>query len=52
VGGAPLDPAERALLRRYDYIAFAGARPFTLADSAGLVPVFAAPRFRLYRVGG
>ncbi len=47
-----LDPTQRALLARYDYIAFVGVHPFTLADSAGLTPVFVAPRFGLYRVGG
>jgi hypothetical protein len=52
VGGAALDPAQRDLLSRYDYVAFAGLRPFTLASSAGLTPVYVAPRFQLYRVGG
>ena len=51
-GAKPLDLQEMAVLGRYDFIAFAGVAPFSLADSAGLQPVFAAPRFKLYRVGG
>jgi hypothetical protein len=50
VDGPPLGPAGRALLARYDYIVFTGVRPFALADLAGLVPVFLAPRFQLFRV--
>ena len=50
MGATPLDPAARATLARYDVIAFAGLRPFTLADATGLEPLFRAPRFQLYRI--
>ena len=46
----PLDPADRATLARYDYIVFAGVRPFALADRARPGAGFLAPRFQLYRV--
>jgi hypothetical protein len=51
-GAPPLDPALRAALARYDYIVFAGVRPFTLAARTGLVPVFQAPRLAVFRIGG
>jgi hypothetical protein len=47
-GGPPLSPAERAALAAYDYIAFAGRRPFAMPAAEPLVPVFAAPRFALF----
>jgi hypothetical protein len=47
LAAAPLD---RGMLAGYDYIAFAGTRPFTLAQSTGLAPVFSTPRFQLYRL--
>ncbi|HXQ52800.1 MAG TPA: hypothetical protein VN802_17025 [Stellaceae bacterium] len=50
--GVPLDEADRAVLRRYDYIVFVGTRPFALADRTGLVPAFLAPRLQLYRIAG
>ncbi|HUZ74355.1 MAG TPA: hypothetical protein VMU87_15335 [Stellaceae bacterium] len=50
VGAPPLDAADRATLARYDYIVFAGVRPFVLADRGGLVPVFQAPRFAVFRL--
>jgi hypothetical protein len=49
-GAAPLDASVRATLAGYDYIAFAGVHPFALADTAGLAPVFLAPRLRIYRL--
>jgi hypothetical protein len=49
-GRAPLGPAARETLGQYDYVVFAGVRPFTLADQAGLAPVFRAARFQLYRI--
>lgn len=50
VGGAGLDAAERAALRRYDYVVFTAPRPFALATASGLAPAFQTPRFQLYRV--
>ncbi len=47
---APLPAAARAALARCGYVAFAGVRAFSLANEAGLDPVFVAPRFQLYRV--
>ena len=55
VGGKPLDPADRASLLRYDYIAFAGVRPFALRrrrrSRAGFqrAAIPALPRRRLTR---
>ena len=49
-GGAKLDAAEHATLDNYDYIAFAGIRPFTLEADDSLALVFVAPRFALYRI--
>lgn len=49
-GNAPLDARERAALSAYDHIVFVGRRPFSLAKTNGLEPVFAAPRFRLFRI--
>jgi hypothetical protein len=49
-GTAPLDPQARAALAQYDVIAFAGVRPFTVANPAGLVPLFRADRFQLFRI--
>ena len=51
-GGPPLDLAESATLGRYDFVVFVGVKPFVLPDSTGLQPVFAAPRWKLYRLGG
>ncbi|MGH7090321.1 MAG: hypothetical protein ACREFQ_15600, partial [Stellaceae bacterium] len=39
-----------AALAGYDYIVFTGLRPFALVDRRGLVPLYLAPRFQLYRV--
>lgn len=50
VGAPPLDAAERTTLAGYDYIVFAGVGPFALADRRGLVPVFRAPRFAVFRL--
>ena len=43
---------ESGALGRFDFVVFVGAVPFDLADSAGLEPVFLAPRWKLYRLGG
>jgi hypothetical protein len=51
VAGAP-DAGEDALLRRYGFVAFVGLRPFALARTEGLEPLYLSPRFQLYRVGG
>ncbi|HZB90844.1 MAG TPA: hypothetical protein VE397_05340 [Stellaceae bacterium] len=48
--GAPLDPAERALLARYDYIVFVGRDRFAVVSSPPLVAEFSAPRFALFRI--
>jgi len=50
LGGTKLDDATSRALARCDDIAFYGRRDFTLADSAGLDPVFSSPRFRIYRL--
>ena len=50
VGSTPLSAAAAAALERCGYVAFAGTRPFTLQNSAGLAAVFVRPRFQLYRV--
>lgn len=51
VDGTLTPPAEMgAALRECGYIAFADPRPFALKKPAGLVPLFVAPRFQLYRV--
>jgi hypothetical protein len=50
-GDAPLDAGERAALAAYDDIVFVGRAPFALKAPSGLVPLFAAPRFALLRVG-
>ncbi len=51
-GGPPLTLGESGALGRFDFVVFVGAVPFDLADSAGLEPVFLAPRWKLYRLGG
>ena len=43
---------KQALLGHYDYVAVIGVRPFNLPARPGLVPVLAAPRFKLFRLGG
>jgi hypothetical protein len=50
-GAQPLDASERAALAAYDDIVFVGRAPFALARPSGLVPLFAAPRFALFRIG-
>jgi hypothetical protein len=47
-----LDPRAASLLGHYDYVAVIGVRPFDLPARPGLVPVLAAPRFKLLRLGG
>lgn len=49
-GAPPLDGAERKALAAYDYIAFSGVAPFTLANPRGLAPAFLSPRFQIYRL--
>jgi hypothetical protein len=46
----PLAPAAATALAQCGYVAFAGAKPFALANKAGLEPVFVTPRFQIYRV--
>lgn len=46
----PLSATASASLQRCGYVAFAGTKPFTLKNRAGLEPAFTAPRFQLYRV--
>ena len=49
-GDAPLDGDDRAAFAAYDDIVFVGRVPFALASPAGLVPLFVAPRFALFRI--
>jgi hypothetical protein len=50
VGGGALDAATEAALQRCDYLVLSGRVDFALSTSVGLDPVFAAPRFQIYRV--
>ena len=47
---APLTPEAKAALQRCGYVAFADPRPFTLKNTAGLMPLLVTPRYQLYRV--
>lgn len=47
---APLPAASATALTRCGYVTFAGTKPFTLRNSAGLAPLFVTSRFQLYRV--
>ena len=47
---AMLSPAAQAALGQCGYAVFTGPRAFTLKNTAGLQPLFIAPRLRLYRV--
>ena len=46
----PLTPAAAAALKECGQVAFVDPKPFTLKNTAGLVPLFVRPRFQLYRV--
>jgi len=50
LGGTPLDDATSRALARCDDVAFYSRKAFTLADGAGLEPVFQSPRFQIYRL--
>ena len=52
VEGAPLDAGERTALAAYDHVIVVGRRPFSIAASPSLAPVFAQPRLKLLAVGG
>ena len=47
---APLDKGGWVAFERYDYVVFLDRRPFTLATTDGLRPVFLGPRFQLLQV--
>lgn len=51
-GRSPLTPAAISALGECGYVAFAGAKPFALNDTAGLTPQFVTPRLQIYRVAG
>ncbi|HEY3919851.1 MAG TPA: hypothetical protein VGL83_18820 [Stellaceae bacterium] len=46
----PLSPAATSALQECGHVVFVDPKPFTLKNSAGLVPLFVRPRFQLYRV--
>ena len=46
----PLSAPALTALKRCDYVAFAGTKPFTLKNSAGLEPAVVTPRFQLYHI--
>jgi hypothetical protein len=49
-GAQKLPPAAATALAQCGYVAFAGSRPFALANKAALAPAFVTPRFQIYRV--
>jgi len=49
-GATPLSPTASSAAKQCGYVAFAGSKPFSLANRSGLAPVFVTPRFKLYRV--
>jgi hypothetical protein len=51
-GGPALDEGERRALAQYDHVVFVDRVEFAPPSAAGLEPVFAAPRFKLFAVAG
>ena len=46
----PLSPAASSALAECGHVAFVDPHPFALKNTAGLVPLFVTPRFKIYRV--